>query len=37
MKDINLSLQETAVESSQKGFELKTLKAANINEIMEKT
>jgi len=34
MKDINLSLQETAVESSQKGFELKTLKAENINEII---
>jgi radical SAM superfamily enzyme YgiQ (UPF0313 family) len=34
MKDINLSVQETAVESSQKSFELKTLKVENIKEII---
>jgi len=34
MKDINLSVRETAFENSQKSFELKTLKAENIKEIM---
>ncbi|MBY8987487.1 MAG: radical SAM protein, partial [Candidatus Lokiarchaeota archaeon] len=37
MKDINVSIQETATQNSQKSFESKNLKSEIIKEIMEKT